>query len=83
MKRRSFLTNAAKTMLAVASPAPAMVGDSYARSNDSQLITLFLCGDVMTGRGIDQIMAGLSYSRLDRQLAGYRTIGRPRETGPG
>ena len=26
------------------------------RDNNSELVTLFLCGDVMTGRGIDQIL---------------------------
>lgn len=29
---------------------------SQAASRDSQTITLFLCGDVMTGRGIDQVL---------------------------
>ena len=29
---------------------------SQASSRDTQTITLFLCGDVMTGRGIDQIL---------------------------
>lgn len=29
---------------------------SQATSRDSQTITLFLCGDVMTGRGIDQVL---------------------------
>ena len=30
--------------------------DSLARPPDPDLLTLFLCGDVMTGRGVDQIM---------------------------
>ncbi|HSD84605.1 MAG TPA: poly-gamma-glutamate biosynthesis protein, partial [Anaerolineae bacterium] len=29
---------------------------SQATSRGSQTITLFLCGDVMTGRGIDQVL---------------------------
>ncbi|HEY8157335.1 MAG TPA: hypothetical protein VIF10_01405 [Methylobacter sp.] len=29
---------------------------SQATSGDSQTIMLFLCGDVMTGRGIDQVL---------------------------
>lgn len=29
---------------------------SQASSRDTQTITLFLCGDVMTGRGIDQVL---------------------------
>ncbi len=85
MKRRSFLTNAAKTMLALASPAPAMVGDSYARSNNSQLITVFLCGDVMTGRGIDQILPHPSdpriYEPYMRSAQGYVSLAE-RRSGP-
>jgi poly-gamma-glutamate capsule biosynthesis protein CapA/YwtB (metallophosphatase superfamily) len=32
------------------------VGDAMAAKHASEELTLFLCGDVMTGRGIDQIM---------------------------
>ncbi len=85
MKRRSLLTNAAKTMLALASPAAAMVGDSYARSNNSQLITVFLCGDVMTGRGIDQILPHPSdpriYEPYMRSAQGYLSLAE-RRSGP-
>ncbi len=34
------------------------------RSGNSDLITLFLCGDVMTGRGIDQVLPNPSDPRL-------------------
>jgi hypothetical protein len=31
--------------------------ESAQRAKSTDLITLFLCGDVMTGRGIDQILS--------------------------
>jgi len=37
---------------------------SQAPSRDTQTITLFLCGDVMTGRGIDQILPYPSDPRI-------------------
>ncbi|MCK5365857.1 MAG: CapA family protein [Gammaproteobacteria bacterium] len=41
------------------------VGNAAARpSSDSALITLFMCGDVMTGRGIDQVLPRPSDPRL-------------------
>ncbi|TDJ69135.1 MAG: poly-gamma-glutamate biosynthesis protein, partial [Proteobacteria bacterium] len=47
------MINASKTLLVLATP----VGHTAANpSRDSDLITLFLCGDVMTGRGIDQVL---------------------------
>ncbi len=56
MKRRQVLTQAAKTLPLLASPVPALMGAAGTRANVSRTITLFLCGDVMTGRGIDQIL---------------------------
>ena len=32
------------------------LSDTHATSRDSNLIAMFLCGDVMTGRGIDQVL---------------------------
>lgn len=61
MNRRQFLINASKTLLVLATP----VGHTAANpSRDSDLITLFLCGDVMTGRGIDQVLPHPSNPRL-------------------
>lgn len=55
MTRREFLARAGGLgMMAMAGSRAAGVGtDRPAR----ELITLFLCGDVMTGRGIDQLLA--------------------------
>ena len=55
MERRDFLMGAAE-MLGLS----ALVGRASARTgtdSPSSSITLFLCGDVMTGRGIDQLLA--------------------------
>lgn len=37
---------------------------SRASSRDTQTITLFLCGDVMTGRGIDQVLPNPVHPRI-------------------
>ncbi len=56
-----------------------------AAAGDSRRITLFLCGDVMTGRGIDQIFAHPSQPRLYepymRSALGYVEI-TEQATGP-
>jgi poly-gamma-glutamate synthesis protein (capsule biosynthesis protein) len=66
--RRRFLARAAGALLggvAAAAPAPVQRGATRAQKMSQPLkrpavdtcgITLFLCGDVMTGRGIDQIL---------------------------
>ncbi len=56
MKRRQILTQAARTLPLLASPVPALMGATHTGGDASRPITLFLCGDVMTGRGIDQIL---------------------------
>ena len=69
MKRRQFLINITKTLaktltlFASSQAAGSKVMISQATNQSSQksimsskIITLFLCGDVMTGRGIDQVM---------------------------
>ncbi|MFW6031585.1 MAG: poly-gamma-glutamate biosynthesis protein, partial [Myxococcota bacterium] len=45
----------ARTTLNMRSTNPGMAG-SPARDASDRSITLFLCGDVMTGRGIDQVL---------------------------
>lgn len=64
MKRRQFLINAGKTLLVLANQALAVPHAAGNRSRDPSLITLFLCGDVMTGRGIDQVLPYPSDPRL-------------------
>jgi poly-gamma-glutamate capsule biosynthesis protein CapA/YwtB (metallophosphatase superfamily) len=67
MKRRSFLKHTAKRLILLMTPvwlqqnhATAMhtqnTKNNSSNSSNQQLITLFLCGDVMTGRGIDQVL---------------------------
>ncbi len=61
MNRRQFMINASKTLLVFATPVDHTAANP---SRDSDLITLFLCGDVMTGRGIDQVLPHPSDPRL-------------------
>ncbi len=62
MKRRAFLGRTIKLLMACASPGlvkqvfAAMQHETSYTAKASEPITLFLCGDVMTGRGIDQIL---------------------------
>jgi poly-gamma-glutamate capsule biosynthesis protein CapA/YwtB (metallophosphatase superfamily) len=49
--------------VSAASPIP-MEQTSYDSSRDSESMTLFLCGDVMTGRGIDQVLPYHNNPRL-------------------
>ena len=63
MKRRSFLKHAAKRLILLMTPAwlqqnhAAQMNTQNTQTDTSNhLITLFLCGDVMTGRGIDQVL---------------------------
>lgn len=68
MKRRSFLKQTARHLLLLMTPAwlqqtqaTAMntqktKSANHSASHSDHLITLFLCGDVMTGRGIDQVL---------------------------
>ncbi len=60
MNRRGFLFNAASAVLALAGKAPARASPP----RHSGAVTLFLCGDVMTGRGIDQALPHPSDSRI-------------------
>ncbi len=64
MKRRKFLLDYGKILLLLSS-SKFNVGDAAARpSGVSAPITLFMCGDVMTGRGIDQVLPRPSDPRL-------------------
>jgi poly-gamma-glutamate capsule biosynthesis protein CapA/YwtB (metallophosphatase superfamily) len=56
MKRRHFLVEAGKICTALAIPMPQTTPAVTNKPEDGQTITLFLCGDVMTGRGIDQVL---------------------------
>ena len=60
-------------------------GEMKQASRDSNLITLFLCGDVMTGRGIDQVLPHPSnpqiYESYLRDAKGYVELAE-RENGP-
>ena len=51
MNRRAFLLSFGQALLLMRGDALAM-----RRLGDDAFITLFLCGDVMTGRGIDQVL---------------------------
>jgi poly-gamma-glutamate capsule biosynthesis protein CapA/YwtB (metallophosphatase superfamily) len=51
MNRRAFLLSFGQALLLMRGDALAM-----SRLGDDAFITLFLCGDVMTGRGIDQVL---------------------------
>jgi len=64
MERRVFLINTGKALLCLAGPSLAMTMTSKQRESRNGFITLFLCGDVMTGRGIDQILPTPSDPRL-------------------
>jgi len=64
MKRRKFLiaTGKAGLMLAVSPGGRAELAEKPA--HNSHVIKLFLCGDVMTGRGVDQILSFPSHPRI-------------------
>lgn len=64
MKRREFLWRSAQTLLLLLNPALVVpkVPEFITAKADS--LRLFLCGDVMTGRGIDQVLAHPSEPRL-------------------
>ena len=55
MRRRSFLAGLGGASLALPSLGPALARGGRGEKRDDSL-TLFLCGDVMTGRGIDQVL---------------------------
>ena len=64
MKRRKFLLDYGKILLLLSSSSLRIADAAAGPSSASGLITLFLCGDVMTGRGIDQVLPRPSDPRL-------------------
>ena len=56
MNRREFIVNTACTLALFANPERVMSQVTRKTNKESGHITLFLCGDVMTGRGIDQVL---------------------------
>jgi len=69
MNRRKLLLDYGKILLLL-SGSRLNIGDADASpSSASGLITLFLCGDVMTGRGIDQVLPRPSDPRLYESYA--------------
>ena len=61
MDRRDFLRSTSNSLLAMAASRPVQIMAKFKNSADpstlaDQPVTLFLCGDVMTGRGIDQVL---------------------------
>jgi poly-gamma-glutamate capsule biosynthesis protein CapA/YwtB (metallophosphatase superfamily) len=54
-RRQFLLTGMASAALALPGGASA-IGDMFGDDSSGSVVTLFLCGDVMLGRGIDQIL---------------------------
>ena len=64
MNRRKLLLDYGKILLLLSS-SRLNIGDAAASSSSASApITLFMCGDVMTGRGIDQVLPRPSHPRL-------------------
>jgi poly-gamma-glutamate capsule biosynthesis protein CapA/YwtB (metallophosphatase superfamily) len=69
MNRRHFLAATGAAVLAVGRPSPATEPRTWERhaidpDKSPRRINLFLCGDVMTGRGIDQVLPHPSRPKL-------------------
>ena len=65
MKRRDFLIGSSASLLTLTTGIEkAMAITDSEASTQKTPITLFLCGDVMTGRGIDQILPHPSKPQL-------------------
>lgn len=64
MKRREFLFDCSRILLLLSSPRISVGNTAVNPSSTSAPITLALCGDVMTGRGIDQVLPNPSNPRL-------------------
>jgi len=57
MYRREFLLRVGETLAVLTAPRVLISRRAAASSGASSVVTLALCGDVMTGRGIDQVLA--------------------------
>ena len=64
MKRREFLLDCSNILLLLSSSRIGVADTAIRPSSTSAPITLFMCGDVMTGRGIDQVLPRPSDPRL-------------------
>jgi poly-gamma-glutamate capsule biosynthesis protein CapA/YwtB (metallophosphatase superfamily) len=64
VKRRNFLFYAINSLFLFINPKIVMSHVTEKASKPPEYITLFLCGDVMTGRGIDQVLPHPSDPRL-------------------
>ena len=64
LNRRGFLLSGSKALLLLGSAALAAPRSARQQGGDSNEITLFVCGDVMTGRGVDQVLPHPSEPRI-------------------
>ncbi len=64
MKRREFFARQRQASLVAGEPGISVGNVAVSTSDTSASITLFMCGDVMTGRGIDQVLPTPSDPRL-------------------
>lgn len=64
MKRRKFLRDAGWSLLALGNPTLQMSHATCRHATGVGPTSLFLCGDIMTGRGIDQVLPHPSDPRL-------------------
>ena len=75
MDRREFLVQAGKALAVMGTPISHALADESSVASGVKAITLFLCGDVMTGRGIDQVLPHPSdptiYESYMRTATGY------------
>ena len=64
MYRRDFLLTGGKSLIVLATSMLQTANGAAQSPTDSSFVTLFLCGDVMTGRGIDQALPHSSNPRI-------------------
>lgn len=74
MKRREFLSHCAGTLSLFALPALATDSPPATMLNRDMTLRLFLAGDVMTGRGLDQILPHPSEPSLHEPYAHSATV---------
>ena len=75
VNRRRFLTGSAGATLGLIATRSRAAGDADLQAETADPIKLFLCGDVMTGRGVDQVLPQAGdpriYERYMRSALGY------------